>query len=120
MRPADQQPCEKAPISVIGGVRASALTMNVDRVRPLVVGPSVAGVHYECGLVPGVAQPARQGGVRWRCASAGCGVPERGLWRIPASLCRAFVFVDQATQDRSALDPFVVEVGDGVVWLWWT
>jgi hypothetical protein len=31
-------------------------------------------------------------------------------------LCGVFVFVDQAAQDGSACDLFVVAVGDGVVW----
>jgi hypothetical protein len=34
-------------------------------------------------------------------------------------LCCVFVFVDQTAQDWSAFDPFVVEVGDGVVRPWW-
>jgi hypothetical protein len=38
---------------------------------------------------------------------------------VELGLCWVFVFVDQTAQDWSAFDPFVVEVGDGVVRPWW-
>ena len=50
---------------------ASALTMNVHRVMPLVVGPSVGGVHCGSWPVLGVAPRGRRGGARGCCASAG-------------------------------------------------
>jgi hypothetical protein len=54
---------------------------------------------------------------------------ELGLWgskNRPPTLnrsftppARSFVFVDQATENRVTLDPFMVEVGHGVVRSWW-
>lgn len=39
---------------------------------------------------------------------------------LSSGSCRPFVLVDQATKNRSTLDPFVVEVGHGVGRLRWT
>jgi ABC transporter transmembrane protein len=44
-----------------------------------------------------------------------CGVSKHGHG-VELGLCGVFLFVDQATQDGSACDLFVVAVGDGVVW----
>jgi hypothetical protein len=48
-------------------------------------------------------------------APGACGVSKLGHG-AELGLCGVFVFVDQAAQDGSTCDLFVVAVGDGVVW----
>jgi hypothetical protein len=47
-----------------------------------------------------------------------CRVPELGCGRWPAVLGCAFIFVDQASKDRSVSDPLLVKVRGGMVGAW--
>jgi hypothetical protein len=40
-------------------------------------------------------------------------VPELGHWPRPGLLCGSLVFVDEATENRAALDLLLGDVGDG-------
>ena len=78
----DRQPSKNNP-QKLQTRHTSALTMNVHRVMPLVVGPSVGGVRCGSGPVPGVVRRGRRGGGRGCCASAGrsaADAPAPGGW----------------------------------------
>jgi len=72
----------------------------------------------------GLGADPRSPGLRRRVVAVRCPAcaaeqrPER-LWgcrtRRPGLLCGSLVFVDEAAEDRLALDPFLGEIGYGVV-----